>query len=187
MKKYFVLVLAILASGCAITAMDAKINPDPQVASSNIGGGVAVGVTVVDERPSKDLGRRAAGGGAIRLDADLAATYQAAIIKGLGAKGFSPVAGHIDGANLKVEIRSLSQDPSAGLWTVGADIDSSIKAYANNPNAKPYEHLYRSNSSNRTMFVSGAKSTNDKLNDATNTTIFNMFDDQKLLETLAAQ
>jgi len=163
--------------------MDARIAPTPLYQQSSIGGGRQVGVLVTDERPTNDLGRRSAAGGTIRMNQDLSAIYQKAIMDGLRAKGFSPVGGNVEGANLKLEIRGLNIIGTTGFWTMGSDIDSAVKITASNKEAK-YENFYRASSSNRTMLVSDAKASNVKLNAVVNDTFEKMFSDQKMLETL---
>jgi len=176
---------ALATSGCAYTSMDAKIRPDMAVQESNIGDGLPVGVYVIDERPTQDVGRRSMVGAKVKMKEDVAAIYQTALVDGLKRKGFAAEAGEIDGSNLKVEIRALAYDVSAGWWTGGIETDSAIKAYANGPAAN-YERLYRASDEDRTVIVPGAKSSNEKLNAIVTETLRELLDDQKLLETLAA-
>ncbi|MEC3912193.1 YajG family lipoprotein [Sphingobium sp. CR2-8] len=188
MKKYYApLLFGFILSGCTITTMEAKIDPQPQVQASTIGNGKKVGVIVVDERPSKNLGKRSSIGGTIEMNEDLAVVYQTAIMKGLSAKGFSPVGGvSPDGSNLKVELRGLNQVSTTGFWTMGADIDAAMKVVVTGGSA-PYEQMYRAASSNRTIVVSGAKALNKKMNAVVNDQIEAMFNDQALLTALAAK
>lgn len=178
---------AVILSGCAYTSMDAKIQPDVFVQESQIGRQQTVGVVVVDERPTQDVGRRSAVGAKIKLKEDIAAIYQAALIDGLKRKGFDAQPGAIDGKpTLKVEVRSLAYDVSAGWWTGGIETDSTIKAYAQSVSV-PYEQVYRSNNEDRTVIVPDAKSNNKKLNAVVSDTLQQLLNDQKLLETLAGQ
>jgi uncharacterized lipoprotein YajG len=181
----WVAALAFLAGGCAITSMEAKIAPDTQVTESNIGDGAVVGVVVLDERPTQDVGKRAVAGASIEMNDDLAAIYQAALIDGLTRKGFAPVPGYSDGADLKVEIRALSYDVSTGWWTAGIATDSAIKGFVLD-GAEPYERLYRANDEDRAAVVPGAKGSNKKLNAVVNSSLRQLLEDQKLLEVLAS-
>jgi uncharacterized lipoprotein YajG len=109
-------------------------------------------------------------------------------MKGLAAKGFHPIEGHSTASNLRIELRSLNYDASTGWWTVGADIDASMKAYAgDDTNPDRYENMYRANAQHHTLFTSGAKSANAKLNAVVNDELEAMFADQKLLDTLAGR
>lgn len=181
-----ILASAFALSGCAYTSMDAKIAPDVMVAESNIGAGRPVGIVVVDERPTQDVGKRSVVGAKIKMDDDVAAIYQTALIDGLKRKGFDAQPGEVaDAPTLKIEIRSLAYDVSAGWWTGGIETDSSFKAYALNA-GESYEKMYRSNDENRTMVVPGAKSSNKKLNAVVSDSLRQLLEDQKMLEVLAS-
>ena len=183
--KYYIWALTgLFLTGCAVTTMEARIAPQPTFQSSTIGANKRVGVIVVDERPSNDLGRRSPTGGTIRMTEDLPAIYQNAMMAGLRANGFTPVGGSIDGANVRVEIRGLNVIGTAGFWTMGSDIDSAVKVIAT-AGGETYENFYRAASSNRTIAVSGAKSSNVKINKVVEETFEKMMADRKLLETLA--
>lgn len=184
-KNLLVFSILFFTAGCAITSMEAKIRPDINVVQSDIGKGRQIGILVVDERPDDKIGKRAAAGAAIKMKEDLAAIYQSALLEGMRRKGFEPIAGEIDGVNLKVEIRALSYDVTTGWWTGGIDTDSAIKAYAKGTE-EVYERLYRSSDENRVVFVPGAKGSNEKLNGVVNQTLRALLEDQKLLEVLAA-
>lgn len=183
------IVLAVSASlalaGCAVTSMDAKIAPQPNFQSSSIGAGKVVSVSVVDERPSKNLGKRSTAGGNIYMKEDLAAIYQAAIIDGLARQGFNTSgASARDAATLRVEIRGLEQVSTTGLWTMGSNISAAVKVYAKN-GSEAYEQLYRADAENRTLAVSGAKSLNEKMNAVVDQQLEQMMSDRLLIGTLA--
>ncbi len=186
MKKLVIVSgLAAMLSGCAVTSMDAKIDPTPSVQQSQVGAGKTVSVSVSDERPSDTLGKRSPAGGTIKMTQDLKSIYQAAIIKGLESKGFKAVgASAPDATPLKVEIRGLDQVSTAGLWTMGSNISAAIKVYAGNgPNR--YEQMYRGAAEHRTIAVSGAKSLNEKMNGVVNSQLESMFADNALMTVLA--
>ena len=184
-KSLFVIGASACMSGCGITAMDARINPQPQVQASEIGKGLTVAVSVVDERPSKTLGKRSSMGGVINLNDDLAAIYQRAIIGGLRQKGFNAVGDSVPGAaQLRIEIRGLQEMSSMGLWTMGTNISAAIKVYADSAGSH-YEQMYRDENEHRTVAVSGAEALNAKINAVVNHELEQMFADQMLLTTLA--
>lgn len=176
--------LSFAAAGCAITSMDARIAPSLELADEDVGRGRIVGVTVVDERSTSDIGRRAVGGAKIKMVDDLAAIYQASLVSGLKQKGFDARAGAVAGApTLKVEIRSLSYDVSTGWWSGGVETDSTIKVFALNA-AEEYERVYRANDDDRIVVVPGAKTNNRKLNLIVSSTLRQAVEDRKLLEVL---
>lgn len=184
-KVIFAVVGAGLLSGCAVTAMDAKVAPQPQFQTSEIGKGQTVSVVVVDERPSKNLGKRSNVGGVINMKDDLAAIYQTAVIDGLKKNGFNAVGAAAPGAaTVKVEIRGLEEMSTMGFWTMGTNISASIKVYADSAGAH-YEQMYRGEAEHRTVALSGAKALNAKLNAVINNELEQMFADQMLLTTLA--
>lgn len=176
---------AALLSGCAVTSMEAKIAPQINFAQSDIGKGTRVAVNVLDERPTKDVGKRAAMGAKIKMTEDLSAIIQTAVFEGLRRKGFEPVAGADAPSNLKIEIRSLAYDMDTGWFTGGVNVDASMKAVAKG-SGEPYERFYRSGDNDRVVFIPGAKENNKKLNAMVDNVLQQMFDDQKLLEVLAS-
>lgn len=185
MKRFVcVCTVCVLLSGCAITSMDAKLAPSPSLTSSEVGHGQTVSVQVFDERPSKNIGKRSSIGGNIKMNQDLAAIYQAAIMNGLQRKGFRAVGSGLAGAKLKVEIRGLQEISTTGLWTMGTHISGATKVFADN-GAAQYEQMYRSEDEHRTIAVSGAKALNAKLNAVVNDQVEQIFNDNALLATLA--
>jgi uncharacterized lipoprotein YajG len=184
--KGLIIAAAALLGGCAITSMEAKIRPDTAIVEDLSGGGATVGVTVADERPSQDIGKRAAMGASIQLNEDLASIYQTALIDGLTRRGFDARPGAVNGApELKVEIRALSYGVSTGWWTAGINVDSAVKAYVIG-GVEPYERLYRSSDQDRAYFYPGAKTNNSKINEAVSMTLRQLLEDAKLIDILAS-
>ena len=174
--------IAMFAPGCAITSMEARIAPNLELVDEDVGKGRIVGVSVADERPTSDIGRRAIGGAKIRMSDDLAAIYQSALVRGLRQKGFDARSGAVAGApQMKVEIRSLSYDVSTGWWTGGIETDSAIKVVAIGA-AESYERIYRASDDDRIVIVPGAKTNNRKLNLIVSSTLRQAVEDRKLLE-----
>lgn len=58
MKFVCALILGMLLTGCAFQAQKVNLQPAVTITQGAEGQGVAVEVRVVDERPSKSLGRR---------------------------------------------------------------------------------------------------------------------------------
>lgn len=185
--KGLVSLIALALAGCSITTMEAKIDPKPQIEQSQIGAGRTVAVTVVDERPTQNLGKRSSIGGTIKMDQNLAVIYQDALMAGLRTKGFSPVGGEAKAdSRLKVEIRGLNQVSTTGFWTMGSNIDAAVKAYAD-AGPSHYEQIYRAGAEHRTIAVSGAKALNAKINAVVNEQLQSLFADNMLTAVLAGK
>lgn len=186
-KACAALFLALLLPACAITKMEAKLDPMVDVAESNVGQGRTVALSVIDERPSRDIGKRAAVGASIEMKADIAAIFQEKIGEGLRRHGFSVVNGASpDAATLRIDVRSLDYDVSTGWWTGGIDVSAAMKARAQGA-LEEYERLYRANKEDRVVFVPGAKGSNERINAVVADLLRQLFEDQKMLEVLAAR
>jgi uncharacterized lipoprotein YajG len=124
MNYLALLTFCALFAGCAFNPQTANIMPTVAVMASSEGRGVTVGVRVVDERPSKSLGRRGTASGAaaeITAAQDIATIVQNEIIEGLHKKGFS-ASDYRDSANpkLSVEVRLLEYWPLTSRGTENA-------------------------------------------------------------------
>ena len=95
MNKIYILLittLTLLLGGCAFTPQQANLDPHVSVMQTNEGSGVTVAVEVIDERPSKSLGRRGTAFGAaaeITSAKELAVIVHEEIVNALKLKGFS--------------------------------------------------------------------------------------------------
>lgn len=186
-KSCAAILLALALPACAITKMEAKINPTVDIAESNIGQGRTVALTVIDERPTKDLGKRAAMGAEIEMKDDIATIFQEKIGEGLRRNGFAVVNGTAPGAaTLRIDVRSLDYDVNVGWWTGGIDVSASMKAQAKGAREE-YERMYRSNKEDRVVFVPGAKGSNERINTVVSELMRQLLEDRKLLEVLAAR
>lgn len=184
-----VVVACVLSTGCAFTPQTANIAPTLSVTPSSQGAGTTVAVRVVDERPSKSLGRRGSGyGPAAEITAaeDLALVVRDEIIAGLQQKGFNTT--FADAAatpKLTVEIRLLEYSTSTGFWTGGVHINGAVKAIAHH-GQQTYEKMYRSEEEQRVVFVPGDKENEKWINQALSEVLNQMFEDQALIQFLAA-
>jgi uncharacterized lipoprotein len=122
-----ILLSVALFAGCAFTPQTVVIEPMVEVTPSDIGGGHAVSVYVVDERDSTEIGRRGTGamkGAAITTEQDVASVFRRSIVENLNKMGYAaseslagdPVAG---ATLLRVDIRAISYETSMGFWTGG--------------------------------------------------------------------
>lgn len=179
----------LLLSACAYSPQKANLAPEVVVASSQVGAGVAVGVRVVDERPSHILGRRAnAYGAAAEITAaqDLAVVVREAVVKALEKKGFSPTESSASAADAKllVEVRLLEYSTSQGFWTGGVHIQGALKAVANR-DGQSFEKMYRAMKEERVGVVPTAATNEEWLNAALAEVIKQMLEDPELLAFLA--
>lgn len=194
MEKYplasrLLLAIALLASaGCAFNPQTANIKPAVNVLSSNDGKGVTVAIRVVDERPSKSLGRRGTAYGAaaeITAAQDIAAVIQSEITAGLKQKGFNPVDESATAdARLAIEVRLLEYSTSTGFWTGGVNIKSTLKGVATK-GGKTYEKMYRTDKEERVMVVPTAETNEKWINGALSEVLTQLLDDNGLVMFLA--
>jgi uncharacterized lipoprotein YajG len=190
MNYLALLTFCALFAGCAFNPQTATITPTVAVMASSEGRGVTVGVRVVDERPSKSLGRRGTAYGAaaeITAAQDIATIVQNEIIEGLQKKGFS-ASDYSDSANpkLSVEVRLLEYSTSQGFWTGGVHIKGALKAIAVN-SGKTYEKIYRTDQEERVVVVPTAETNEKWINEALSEVLRQLLDDHGLIAFLAAE
>jgi uncharacterized lipoprotein YajG len=184
MKTLITAGLAALAmTGCAYKAQTVNISPPINVAPSSVGAGIQVQVSVVDERASKSLGRRGNAYGAaaeITAAGDMTQIVRERVIEGLTRKGFvvtdQPAAG---GPRLEVEIRLLEYGTSQGFWTGGVQIQSTLKADAENRGER-FEKIFRSDREERVAVVPTAEKNAEWINRALGESLDQMLNDADL-------
>lgn len=186
----FVLLITVsLVGGCAFNSQTANLAPRTVVASSTEGRNVAVGVRVLDERPSKSLGRRGSGyGPAAEITAaqDLAVIVSDQVKDALRKKGFQPVAySPSENVGLTVEIRLLEYSTSMGFWTGGVHMRGALKAVAHR-GSESYENLYRVEREDRVVVTPTASSNEVMINDALTELLSQLAGDSSLIRFLAA-
>ncbi|MDH5617444.1 MAG: YajG family lipoprotein [Gammaproteobacteria bacterium] len=190
--RFLLLVAALgITSGCAFTPQVVQIQPELDIAKSNIGGGAVVAVYVVDERDNKELGRRGTGamkGAAITTEQDMATVFSDAIVAGLKDKGFEASAassaaapGH--GALLRIDIRNIEYETSMGFWTGGVHVRGSMKGTASK-SGESYDNFYQIDDEKRVVVVPGADSNAQMINATVSAVIQEMFNDVELFEFL---
>lgn len=184
----FAAIAALVLSGCAFNPQTANISPTVNVAGSEEGNGISVGVQVNDERPSKSLGRRGAAYGAaaeITAAQDIAAIVQREVIAGLNKKGFSATESREnDYTRLVIEVRLLEYSTSTGFWTGGVHIHGALKAVARRGD-KTYEKMYRSDKEERVMVVPTAETNEKWINGALSDVLNQLLDDRGLMMFLS--
>jgi uncharacterized lipoprotein YajG len=158
------------------------------IASSNIGNGKEVALRVLDEREDSGIGKRGTGmiqGARITTEEDIVQLFSDQITEGLKQNSFNVIP-YSDQAPviLKVEIRNLDYDSSAGFWTIGNVAKSSLKVLVS-ANGKTYEKMYRSEEEIRTAFVASQKTNSKIINSSVSQVLGEMFADEELLKFLA--
>jgi uncharacterized lipoprotein len=186
-KVFFVLILGFVFGACAFTPQTAVINPDVELTETDEGHGATVAVKVVDERPSDALGHRGAAfkGAKITTDQNIEGLIREEIMRGLIKKGFKPISCDVNSKpNLKVEIRLLEYSTSMGFWTGGVHTKAALKAIAD-ANGQTYENIYRVENEKRVVFVPTASTNEEYLNKLVSDILTKLFQDEKLIATLA--
>ena len=185
-KIHIVLITSLtsLVGGCAFTPQQANLDPHVSVMRTSEGAGITVAVKVIDERPSKSLGRRGTAYGAaaeITSTQELAAVVYEEIVDALKAKGFS-VEDYSSSSetSLKAEIRLLEYSTSQGFWTGGVHVNGAIKVFAAKA-GKEYDRIYRTEDEKRVVFVPDANSNEEMINTTLSTLLNQIFEDRALL------
>ena len=179
-----------LLTACAFNPQSAKIAPNVEVATGDVGKGVTVAFRVVDERSSKSLGNRGtAYGKAAEISAadDVSAVVHEKIAEGLKRKGYA-VTDYNENASprLSVELRSLEYGTSTGFWTGGVKVQAALKGVATR-DGKVYEKMYRSEKENRVVVVPTAEKNQEWINAGLTDVLTQVFDDIGLFRHLSAQ
>lgn len=190
MKKNVVVLLSIIfLGGCAFNPQQAKLSPSVSVMSSNEGHNVKVAIKVVDERPSKSLGRRGTGmiaAAEITAAEDIAVVVQRSLMDGLRKKGFNPIdSSEGNDPRLTIEVRLLEYSTSQGFWTGGVHIKGALKAVAVR-GADNYERMYRTEKEERIVIVPTAEMNEQWINDALTSVLNQVFEDAGLFKFLAS-
>lgn len=184
---------AIIASaivqlqGCAYSPQQAQLAPSIRIMKSDIGANTSVSLKVVDDRPSKSLGRRADTFGPaaeISADQELDDVIRGELVKSLVARGFKVVSnGETADAALKFEIRHFEYTMSQG-WTFGLHVTGAIKAYASR-DGEIYEKLYRSTIEENVAIVPTAATNEKVINKGLSKILNEMLEDDALFKSLA--
>lgn len=182
------LALVCITSGCAFTPQAIVVQPLVQVAPSDVGGGRALYVNVVDERPSKALGVRGAQkvGAELTIQGELSDQIAQTLRTELQKQKFAPAAAPTtDARELRVEIRNLSYDVIVGLWQGTIRVECGLKAICQLGMTRPYEQFYRGTLEEGSQFVKSDATNNVYVNRVISSAISQMLEDHQLLQCLA--
>lgn len=181
-------IACLFFAGCTFTPQTANIDPEVEIAESDVGQGTAVLLRVKDERPNEEIGRRGAGavrGAAITSERSVAEVFHDELAEVLGKKGFVVASeGDEYQTTADVEIRALEYSTSTGFWTGGEHMNVAVKVIGNN-GVDTYENFYRSEEEKRVMFVSGAKGNEELINAAVAEVIEKFASDAELFKLLS--
>jgi len=100
----------------------------------------------------------------------------------LRKKGFEPLQEGVGGISIKAELRSLSYDATAGIWTVGNIGNSAIKITVSAQSGEVYEKTYRGQKEIRTAFIASQETNAKVVNEALAETLENIFSDKELFD-----
>jgi len=188
--RFWGYVSVVLLSSCALVPQQANIAPKVNVATSSEGKNATISIKVVDERPTKSLGRRgSAYGPAAEITSanDISTVVMQQVSNGLRQKGFN-VIDHQEGkaAALTVEIRFLEYSTSTGLVTGGVNVDAALKAIAVR-GTQSYEQMYRTESKNDVLVVPTAETNEEWINAALGDVLNQLLSDSALIKILASE
>lgn len=178
---------SVFLTGCTFKHQAVRIQPQVDVPASTIGGGAAVRVNVVDQRPKTTLGTRGARGvGAdMTIEGDLNQIFRSAIEDGLARQGFVPTQDQNEERELRVEVRNLDYDVIVGFWAGTLKVDCSLNAVCRQGGLRPYEEMHRGQFTESVQVVQGAEANNRYVSDAVSSAVNSLLSDQQLLQCLA--
>lgn len=180
-------IAALTLQGCAFNPQQANLAPSLNIAASTEGKNIPIGIRVIDDRPSKSLGRRSNGmiqAAEITAAQDLAVVVKQQLMDGLRKKGFDPVEfNEKNKTNLTFEIRLLEYSTSQGFFTGGVEVKGAIKAHATHASDN-YDHMYRSDEEERVIIVPTAESNEKLINTSLSELLNKILEDTSLIKFL---
>lgn len=174
--------MAILMTGCAFNAHNANVEIDQAQINPVIGAdSITLFLRVLDEREETDLGRRGAGIGVAKVEAEgLIPRFTRAVEEGFVSKGYSLTSDRTEAdAELDVILRTLRFEESAGFFTVGAEADATILAEAEK-GSLDYRNQYRFSDEDRQLAVSFGGGIDEQLSLVMNEVLAQLFGDSEL-------
>jgi uncharacterized lipoprotein YajG len=180
----------VLLGGCAFTPQQATLNPTLNVTSSEEGKNLSVSIRVIDERPSKSLGRKGSVYGPaaeITLSNDVVAVVHTKLTDAFQKKGFATMA-YSDARDprLTVEIRLLEYSTSTGFWSGGIHVKSAVKANASRA-GHSFEKMYRGEKNEQVIVVPGDDKNEDLINESLSDVLTQVVEDKTLIMFLAGR
>lgn len=187
-KVIVALAVATMAVGCTFKHQAVKIQPQIDVAQSDLGKGRKVLVRVVDERPKTTLGTRGARGvGAdMTIEGDVTSIVGSAIEDGLTKQGFSVTHDPLEERQLRVELRNLDYDVIVGFWAGTLKVDTTLKGICQHGSVRPYEGMHRGQFTESVQVVQGAAANNDYVSDSVSKAMNSLLSDRELMQCLSS-
>lgn len=190
-QLYSLIIMMALVSSCAVIHQEVTLNPDVNVASTDIGKGRPIQLKTVDERTSTVIGSRGVKGGAaasaeITNSQGVLAVIQRSLLDGLRRKGFKPALeeGSLQ-HGLRVDIRNLEYSLTPGIVMANLRAEAALKATCMVNRTQSYDRMYRGEERDRVFFVQFASENERYINSALSKAIQGLLDDRKLQECLA--
>ncbi|MGL1933124.1 MAG: YajG family lipoprotein [Desulfotalea sp.] len=150
-----------------------------------------VSLTVIDERPVKEIGLRGANnmGGEINVKGDVATLIKDSIQKRLEEGNFKVNNNDSsDTADLTIEIRHLNYKILTGVWSGTAKADSAMKAICTSVLGKVYQKFYTGEYEKKGVTaVPGKKEIPKIISKAVSNNLDNMANDKKLVDCLSGK
>jgi hypothetical protein len=186
--------LAILAVGagaagaCAWSSQRVHLRPTIPFARSDVAGGRAVELHVVDERPRTVIGHRIGPGvgGSITSDRDLSIPVRDAVADALRRHGFTVAEpDSADAAFLSIALRSYEYEVARGAASLGVHAWAGLHARCRS-GARGYENFYREHRvRDRLSFPLSTERNDVLLNETLSGVLRKPLADRKLLDCLA--
>ncbi|MCP4256021.1 MAG: tetratricopeptide repeat protein [Planctomycetes bacterium] len=183
-------ILFLLINGCAYMSHSVTLDPQLDVAQSDIGKGKAIFLDVIDDRGDEALGQRVGGlgvGEEITIDADFTNTIYGKVADGLRTYNFILVSNKKDAPiSLTIEIRDIEYRGTAGLFTFGANVRTKLKVICENESTL-YEKDYDARNKIRSIIVPSAEKNNALVNGVVSEALWQVIHDQELLDFLGTE
>lgn len=187
MRRLAFLLLPALLAGCGLSPQRIDIQPQPKVASQNLGHNQPVAVKVVDDRDNATLGTR---GGVykdtalIRAANDVPTAIAKAVRQGLQAQGFNAYNPGQGATDLTLHLKTLEYVPESGLVVNQVKTHAVIEGVATRKNLT-HKGTYRSEVTFDMPMTPSANRNRKMINEVLNRTLSRLLADPKMLSFLA--
>lgn len=189
LSRSALLFCAALLSACGLSPQVVNLQPEPEIASANIGRNHSVNVTARDAREQDAFGSRGgvyAETSLIRPGNDVPKAIYEAVTKGLHVQGFNAFNPGSDATQLEVRLVELNYVPADTSVVNRIEVSARIEAVASRPNI---EHIgrYQSSVTHDMPITPSARRNEAMLNDVLERTLTRLLTDPKLLAFLAGE
>lgn len=176
-----VLAATLALTGCALSPQTINVTPTLNVTAGKAGEGHVVGLNVLDERSSGELGSRGgvyAKSSLIKPANDVAAAIHDAMKKGLEARGYQ--VGNAEAETvLNVAVQQLSYTVPEGAMATTADIAAAVKVTAVR-DGNQHATVYRSTAKRKFPVAPSAEQNEEWVNETLGETLERFFADPEM-------